>query len=176
MDELQTTMLRESMLQKTPYWGCQAGFVLNGSDCIPEASNITIIINGTIGSELLLLRNVRLLEQEILEKVASVMETFSVSHRNLRVFSHLELEKLQFVALNHNRCNCDYSAIKFATNISTTSDRFQTEILSQVRMEIILYLEERNIHLESVESEIHAELNDITYLQYETSNCICFGL
>ena len=71
---------------------CQARFVLDGSDCIPEASNITVTIYGTIPFELsqelthFLLRSVELLEYEIQEKVASVMETFSVYHTICELF------------------------------------------------------------------------------------------
>ena len=142
---------------------CRPGFVHDNDDCIPEASNITVTINGTFGSELLIIRDVELLEQEIGEKVTSVMETFSISHRNVRVLSNLEPEKNKLVVVSYIQCNCDYSSL----HDSITYERFGNEILSKVKIEIILYLEERNIQLESVDSEIEFEINNIT------SNTIC---
>ena len=83
------------------------------------------------------------------------------------------MEKLKLVVVNYIQCNCDYSSL-FATNDSITNERFENEILKQVRIEIILYLEEKRIHLESVESEIDADINNKTYVKYETSNCTVY--
>ena len=155
---------------------CPTGLVLEVSDCIPEASNITVIVNGTLYSELssqlitVLRQNIGKLEGKIRENVVKVIATFGVSHRNIQIFSSLELEKLTIINTNNIQCNCNYSSL-FKTNDSTTSERFQTEILSKVRMEIILFLELRNIHVESVESEIEFEINNVTFLQHDISDC-----
>ena len=155
---------------------CPSGFVLEASDCIPEASNITVIVNGTLHSELssqqitVLRQKIGKLEGKIHESVAKVMERFGISHRNIQIFSHLEQEILNLIVVNRIQCNCGYSSL-FTTNDSITSERFQNEILSQVRIEIILYLEMRNIHLESVESEIDVEINNVTFVQHEISDC-----
>ena len=109
---------------------CLPGLVTDGLDCIPEPSNITVTVSGTLSSELspklttTLHQNMAHLEGKIREKLAILMDSFGVSHKNLRLFSHLELEKLKLVALNHIQCNCDYSPIKFAANDSTTSEKF----------------------------------------------------
>ena len=118
---------------------CPAGFVLEVY-CVPEASNTTMMVNGTLHSELssqqitVLRQKIGKLEGKIHESVAKVMETFGVSHRNIQIFSLLEQDELNLVVINHIQCNCGYSSL-FTTNDSTTSDRFQTELLSQLRTE-----------------------------------------
>ena len=47
---------------------CSSGFVLDGSDCVPEPSNITVLVTGTLQTELTIqIRNHLIQRQSQLE-------------------------------------------------------------------------------------------------------------
>ena len=96
---------------------CSSGFVVDGSDCIPEPSNFTAIVSGRFSDELTSkviekLNKEKLdLETKLTDKVVGILYTFNISNRNLHVVVAMGFYSQTFTITNSIHCNCDFSSL-----------------------------------------------------------------
>ena len=155
---------------------CPSGFVLDGSDCIPEPSNITAVVTGIFSVEPTiqiietLHQDKSQLENNIQQNVVDILNTFNVTHNNLKVISNFNQENQVFKTENVIQCNCDYSSL-FAANNSVHPERFKESILKEVRKEVMTYLMARYIHIDSLQTDIIFEINATAALKQVKLEC-----
>ena len=112
---------------------CSPGFVLDGSDCIPEPSNITAIVRGTFSDELTSKIIDKLnqekfdLETKLMDKVVGILYTFNITYRNLNVAVTMEFYNQTFTITNRIHCNCDYAFLHNNQPLAVRFDNFCDE-------------------------------------------------
>ena len=158
---------------------CPSGFVLVGSDCIPEPSNITTFVTGMLGVEPTikmidtLNQNQNQLKNNIYKDVVEITDAFNITHNNLHVIPNfgieigIEIFKIQNVI----QCNCDYISL-FMANNSVHLERFKESILKEVMKDVTAYLMSRHMHLDSLQTDIIFDINTTSALNQKQINCM----
>ena len=132
---------------------CPPGFVLDGSDCIPEHSNITVLVTGTLQTELTIqIRNYLMqrqsdLESAIQEDVISVMDSFEVTHEDVEVITEFIFHQDKLNSSNIIKSASDYS---FLAKDQDDVTKFEDAVGNDVRRDVMKYLLEQNVVLETV--------------------------
>ena len=162
---------------------CPPGFVLDGSDCIPEPSNITVLVTGTLQTELTiqmrnhLMQRQSQLESDIQEDVMSVMDSFDVTHEDVEVSTEFIFKQDQLASSNVIKTASDYS---FLAEDEDDVTKFEEAVGNDVRRDVIKYLLEQNVVLETVtvDVEFTVDLNSsseqvgCTWFVYQPSETI----
>ena len=152
---------------------CQSGFVLDGSDCVPEPSNITAVVRGELREEpsaqmmATLYQDKTHLESNIKQSTMNTMDSFNISHSDLGVTS-------SFQYINHSlrteialKCNCEFSLLYE----DEKKKKFKEEFERKIRNQVVQYLFARNLHLRSVALTTHFNVNHVTNINKQQSNC-----
>ena len=130
---------------------CLSGFILDGSDCIPEPSNITAIISGTFSSEptskiIDKLNQEKLdLVTKLTDKVVGILYTFNITNRNLHVVVAMGFHSQTFTITNRIHCNCDFNSLY---NDQPLSDRFDNSVTNGVKAVTTDFLLSRGINMD----------------------------
>ena len=115
---------------------CSSGSILDGSDCIPELSNITAIVSGTFSDEptskiIDKLKKEKFdLETKLTDKVVGILYTFNISNRNLHAVVAMGYYRQTFTITNRIHCNCDFSSLQ---NDQPLADRFDDSVTNGVK-------------------------------------------
>ena len=115
---------------------CSSGFILDGSNCIPEPSNITAIVSGIFSkdptSKIINKLNQEKfgLETKLTHKVVGILYTFNITYRNLNVAVTMEFYNRTFTITNRIHCNCDYA---FLYNNQPLAARFDNSVTTGVK-------------------------------------------
>ena len=162
---------------------CPSGLILDGSDCIPEPSNITVIVTGTLPTELSveirssLKQRKSHLESAIQEDVESSMDSFEVTHEGLEVKTEFNFNKDKLTSSSVIGCTCDYN---FLANDEDDVTKFEEAIGSDVRRDVIQYLLKEKVVLETVTVDVKfssdlesgSEQVDCTWLVYQPNETL----
>ena len=164
---------------------CPSGFVLDGSNCIPEPSSIIVIVQGMLTMDLTsrILESAQLdkgqLDTTILPDVIKTLDEFNVTHNNPQVATQIDHTESSGVEITSNiRCNCDYSTV--SADVKVTQE-FKDALEAEVRKHVVSYLSKKNIFFQSVESNItldgvnstiYSRLADCTWLVYGENETI----
>ena len=162
---------------------CPSGFVLDGSDCVPEPSTITVTITGTLPRELstqirgFLMQRKSDLESAIQEDVMSTMDSYEVTHENLEVKTEFNFNQDKLTSLNVIGCACDYG---FLVTDKDDVTEFEEAIGSDVRRDVMKYLLKESVVLETVAVDVEFSMDlessseqlDCTWLVYQPNETI----
>ena len=153
---------------------CQSGFILDGSDCVPEPSTITAVLKGTLKKEpsaqmmATLYQDKTHLENNVKESTINTMDTFNVTHSDLEVtssFQHINNSLRTEIIL---KCSCDFSVLYHEDD---KKRKFREEFEQKVRNQVVQYLFPKNMHLTSVTMTTDFRLPLVTDLNKQQSNC-----
>ena len=154
---------------------CPSGFVLDGLDCIPEPSNITAIITGTFSVEPTiqmidtLHQDKVILETNIQNNVADVLDTFNVTYNDLVFAIQLNNTDTTITTRIAMTCSCHFQSIQ--QNGETTAQKFENTYRREVSKEVIQYIFERNIHLTPIIVNVDFQLVTVTALHTQDMEC-----
>ena len=158
---------------------CLSGFVMDGSDCIPESSNITAIVTGTFSSKPTLKMIETLhqgkddLQKSIKEDLRKTLESFNIIHRGFVVDTEMICEINEFKVLNKLKCNCDYTSL-FTTDQNNSTNKvveFEEAVANGVRKDVIKYLLQRNLHLETLNAFVLSQLRNSSTPDIQDMDC-----
>ena len=129
---------------------CPSGFVLDGSTCIPEASNITLTVFGRLShvSLVFTLRNKTELEKRIRQTVENVMNKKNVTFYHMNVTTQISISDDNVSVTIRIQCNCDYK--KGSGNINFPN--FLIAMEKEVRTTVVGYSLRNNVRLHSVKT------------------------
>ena len=127
---------------------CPSGFVLDGSTCIPEVSNITLTVSGRLShvSLVFTMRNKTELEKRIRQTVENVMNKNNVTYHHMDVTTQISISDDNVSVIIRIRCNCDYK--KGSGNINFPNYLIAME--TAVRDAVVRYSLRNNVRLHSV--------------------------
>ena len=162
---------------------CPSGYVLRGSDCIPEPSNITVTVTGTLETKLSVeIRNSLTqkqshLESAIQEDVGSTIDSFEVTHEGLEVKTEFNFNQDKLTSSNVIGCTCDYN---FLANDEDDVTKFQKSIGNDVRRDVMQYLRKEKVVLETLTVDVKfssdlkssSEQVDCTWLVYQPNETV----
>ena len=162
---------------------CPSGFILDGSDCSPEPSNITVTVTGTLQTELSveirdsLTQRKSHLESAIQGDVESSMDSFEVTHEGLEVKPEFNFNQDKLTSSNVIGCTCDYN---FLANDEDDVTKFEEAIGSDVRRDVIQYLVKENVALETITVDVKfssdlkssSEQVDCAWLVYQPNETV----
>lgn len=170
---------RENVCRKT---ACQPGYVLDDSDCIPNPSNITVSVMGTFSAEPdiqtadTLNEKSVLLETNVLESAAVVMETAGVENHKLEVrasFSQTDGRLLGTIVIE---CSCDYASLNATGNSTEASAEFQNNLNLDLREEVLHFLLSEKVELGTIDVDVEVDVGaavtpeeNCTWLVYQTN-------
>ena len=128
---------------------CPSGFVLDGSDCIPEASNITLTVSGRLShvSLVFTMRNKTELEKRIRQTVENVMYKNNVTYHRMNVTTQISISDDNVSVTIRIQCNCDYRG---SGNINFPN--FLIAMEKEVRTTVVGYSLRNNVRLHSVKT------------------------
>ena len=128
---------------------CAPGFILDGSDCIPEVSNITLTVSGKLShvSLVFTMRNKNELEKRIHRTVKSVMNKNNITHHHLNVTTRVSVSDDNVAVRTRIQCNCDY---KGRGNINFNFPNFLIAMETEVRDTVVDYSLRNNVRLHSI--------------------------
>ena len=158
---------------------CISGFVLDGSECIPESSNITAIITGTFSVEPTqqiietLYQGKDDLQKSVEDGLGKTLESFGIIRKGFVVDTEMSYKNNEFKVLNVMACNCDYTSL-FANDENNSTDKideFEETVAKEVRKNVIKYLLQINLHLKSVKVFIQSELRNSSTLDTQHVDC-----
>ena len=156
---------------------CRSGFFLDGSDCIPETSNITAIVTGTFNSEPTkqmmksLDQDKTNLETNVKVDVTDIFNSFGITHDELNIQTQMEFNKDGLVVSNFIGCSCNYEALFRIGENNTMVKRFEDSIAMNVKNHVIKYLLNNNVNLETVKAYVKSNLNWVWSLEKEKLDC-----
>ena len=156
---------------------CLSGFVLDGSDCIPEPSNITVIVSGFVSrdptpAQLLNLEDeIGTLEKSITDSFELIAEKYNISQHGISATVALEYTNSTVIIQTVIQCNCDYSTIAMEDG-GTLGNSFSDAIEEEVRNAAVEYLMEINLKLSTVQASITLQLNQTISFNKTLSECI----
>ena len=128
---------------------CESGFVLDGSDCIPEVSNITLTVSGKLShvSLVFTMRNKNELEKRILQTVKRVMNKNNVTYHHMNVTTRVSISDDNVAVRIRIQCNCDY---KGRGNSIFNFPNFLIAMETEVRDAVVDYSLRNNVRLHSI--------------------------
>ena len=153
---------------------CASRFVLDGSDCIPEPSNITGIITGTLSVEPTnqlidkLYQEITNLETNVKNNVDKILDTFNIIQYRLDIISIFQHTNESLKTEVGITCNCDFRSLH---QDEKGLQKFQMTFRGQIRKEVIGYLLTRNISLTSVNVDLDFQLTNVTFIQRQNLEC-----
>ena len=140
---------------------CPSGYILIGTDCIPEPSNITAIVTGAFSNEpssnliKSLLMKKKNLKVTVFKSMSDVMEEYDVVHQGLRVTTEIVKEKDSITAVHSVQCNCDYTSL----SITNATMKFQDAISREVKKDTLGYFVLQGVQLHSLNIHVSYDLN-----------------
>ena len=143
---------------------CPSGFVMDGSDCVPEPSRITVKITGifsrnTMQLQLLTLQNeIGRLEKSIADRFNQIAGKYKIGQYRLLVNVTLEFTNSTVTVQSVIECNCDYSAIATEEG-GVLGNSFGNVVEEEARNVAVEYLTGENLELSSVQASITLQLN-----------------
>ena len=115
---------------------CPSGFILDGSECISELSNITGIVTGAFSQFVSskMKHNLHLdhflQETRLMDKICKILDTFNITYQNLNVTVDIKHDNKTFTITNRIHCNCDFSMLHFADSLAA---KFENAVTYQIR-------------------------------------------
>ena len=157
---------------------CPSGFLLDGSDCIPESYNITAIVTGTFSVKPTIqmidkvYQDQSHLERSVQEDVSGTMDSFGISHLGLEINAEINYDRNSLKVSSKIRCNCDYTPLFLAEdNNNDQVQKFERSLASKVRKDVIKYLFQNNLRLESVQAYVTSQLSNMSSLGGQQVDC-----
>ncbi len=168
---------------------CRTGFVLDGSDCIPEPVNITTVVKGTLSSwaavqdlDVSELKKDQL-KEELHESFSVLLATHGIPiSGDVSVHSEVRRTEDGLLVSSNFECNCDYSSLfQKANNNTDNARKFEEAIAMEVREKVVQHLMNENIRLEAVSTNVQSHLtrffasgsegptSDCTWLVYQAN-------
>ena len=156
---------------------CPSGFVLDGSDCIPEPSNITAVVTGTFSVEPTvqmidtLYQDQTHLETNIKNNAGKILDAFNVTYNELVLITKFHKKNNSLTTEVTIACNCNFQSLQ--QEDESVVKKFEHAYSDLVRREVIHYIFGRNLVLTSITFYIDFQLNNVTVLNLtEHSDCI----
>ena len=158
---------------------CPFGFVLDGSNCIPEPSNITAIITGTFSveptSQMIdtLYQDQSRLEQMTNQDLSETLDLLNISHSGITVTSALNITHRTFVSEILIECNCHIESLHEERNYSGGTE-FEHFLQAKFRRNALRYFLNVGIQLDLVITEIF--VNSSNTSRYNVGHIDCVWL
>ena len=133
---------------------CSSGFILDGSNCIPEPWNITAIVSGTFSSEPTskiidkLNQETFDLETKLTDRIVGILYTLNITSQNLIVAVTMGFYNRAFTITNRIHCNCDFSPLDNKGNNQPLAARFDNSVTRGVRAVTTNYFLSRDIKID----------------------------
>ena len=112
------TSIQQTLVPQQILITCPSGFVLDDSDCIPELSNITVIITGTLSQKpssditRTLHLDKRSLERFVTESISRIVSVWNYSLSNVEVTTDIHSKREKITMKVFVECYCKFNAIK----------------------------------------------------------------
>lgn len=147
---------------------CSPGFMLEMSECIPESSNMTVVVTGTLAegppSPITLRgRNDHLpLTNNIRTRLFNLLTRFNVTYHRLDLLLNTSIEDKNFKIQTIIQCNCDFGALQIRGGNGSSESLTELEELmgDEVRKRATEFLLEKGFHVRSVGVTIPLRLSD----------------
>ena len=107
----------------------------------------------------------RNLETKIQENVMDLMKALNITHRNLRVSPDFENTNETLKTVVVITCNCNFTSFYSDKDDNNIIGKFEAELRSTIRKDVIQFIIGKNIHLKSITAELNLQLTNVTLLE-----------
>ena len=154
---------------------CPSGYVLDESECIPQLSNITTIVTGTVieqGAIIDKLNQKKIkLEYSIKTKVADIMDNFYVRNHHLLVSVLIERANESLAISSVIQCNCAFFSL-YTNDTIGNSTKFENSITTAIRSYVIRYLLSQNVKLNFIRDVATFYITNSTQFAHKATPCV----
>ncbi len=155
---------------------CLPGFVHQGSECIPEASNFSVTVTGMLRTfqsaeklKEIANQNTDDLKQGIKHSVANILKVFNVIEHGISVFVDVKEKRDSFTIQTLIQCNCDYRVLVAGDAVTILG--LERNMGDDIRKKVVEYLWEQGLQLKYVNVLVDSGLDDIVPFDSQRDEC-----